>query len=265
MEVTEVAQYLWISGWAERNAGNISVNINDLVDDNFKIDLENYNNFKLEKNFPSLANMIFFVTGTGKRMRDLARRPLKNALIIKLDDTGSSYWIISHRKDEKNFLPTSELPTHLAIHEKFVQTGSKNKVVMHAHINELVALTHIEEFTNGEALNRILFSMHPETIIFIPKGIGFVEYTTTGSVEIAEKTLKLVDKYDVILWEKHGVFAVGEDVLSTFDMIDMIAKAAKIYLMIRWAGYQPKGISEEELKALGAVTIKLRKMVNMEI
>ncbi len=265
MEVTEVAQYLWMSGWAERNAGNISVNINDLVDDDFEIDLENYNNFKLEKSFPALANMVFFVTGTGKRMRDLARKPLKNALIIKLDETGSSYWIISHRKDEKNFLPTSELPTHLAIHEKFILTGSKNKVVMHAHINELVALTHIKEFTTTEALNKVLFSMHPETIIFIPKGIGFVEYTTTGSVEIAEKTLKLVDKYDVILWEKHGVFAVGEDVLATFDMIDMIAKAAKIYFMVRWAGYQPEGISEEELKALGAVTIKLQKMVNMEI
>jgi rhamnulose-1-phosphate aldolase len=265
LQVSEVAEYLWQRGWAERNAGNISVNINDLIDDTMELDLEEHNHFKLEKSFPALANMVFFVTGTGKRMRDLARKPLKNALIIKLDKTGSSFWIISHRKNEKNFLPTSELPTHLAIHEKFVQSGSKNRVVMHAHTNELVALTHIEEFTDAKTLNKVLFGMHPEAIIFIPKGLGFVEYAETGSVEIAEKTLKLIEHHDIVLWEKHGVFAVGEDVLSTFDMIDILTKSAKIYFMCKWAGYEPKGLSEEELKALGKVSVRLRKLVNMEI
>jgi rhamnulose-1-phosphate aldolase len=265
LQVSEVAEYLWQRGWAERNAGNISVNISDLVEDHPAFDLDEYNNFKLEKSFPALANKIFFVTGTGKRMRDLARKPMKNALIIQLDETGSSFWIISHRKDEKNFLPTSELPTHLAIHQKFVQSGSQNRVVMHAHTNELVALTHIEEFTNAQTLNKVLFGMHPEAIIFIPKGLGFVEYAETGSVEIAEKTLKLMDHHDIVLWEKHGVFAVGEDVLATFDMIDILTKSAKIYFMCKWAGYEPNGLTEEELKALGKVTVRLQKLVNMEI
>ena len=32
-EIAETALYLWQRGWAERNAGNISVNITDLISD----------------------------------------------------------------------------------------------------------------------------------------------------------------------------------------------------------------------------------------
>ena len=33
MQVAEVAGYLWQKGWAERNGGNITVNITEHVDD----------------------------------------------------------------------------------------------------------------------------------------------------------------------------------------------------------------------------------------
>ena len=35
-KIAEVAGYLWQNGWAERNGGNITVNITDLVDDGIK-------------------------------------------------------------------------------------------------------------------------------------------------------------------------------------------------------------------------------------
>ena len=35
-KIAEVAGYLWQNGWAERNGGNINVNITDLVDDEIK-------------------------------------------------------------------------------------------------------------------------------------------------------------------------------------------------------------------------------------
>ena len=31
--IAEVAGYLWTKGWAERNGGNISVNVTDLLDE----------------------------------------------------------------------------------------------------------------------------------------------------------------------------------------------------------------------------------------
>ena len=35
-EVAEVAGYLWQKGWAERNGGNITINVTDYVDDNIR-------------------------------------------------------------------------------------------------------------------------------------------------------------------------------------------------------------------------------------
>ena len=249
-DVSEVADYLWQRGWAERNAGNISVNINHLIKKDFKLKLNDYNSFELSNSYPSLADMFFFITGTGKRMRDIAKDPLKNALIIKMNEAGNAYWIISQKKNCQNFMPTSELPTHLSIHEKIKQSGSKSKVVIHTHTNELVALTQIKEYCNQESLNKMLFGMHPETIIFVPRGIGFVEYTMPGTENIAEKTIKVLENHDVALWEKHGVFAIGESVLNTFDMIDILAKSARIFFMCKSAGYEPEGLSDKELSEL---------------
>ena len=35
-KVAEVAGYLWQNGWAERNGGNITVNITEYVDDEIR-------------------------------------------------------------------------------------------------------------------------------------------------------------------------------------------------------------------------------------
>ena len=35
-KVAEVAGYLWQKGWAERNGGNITVNVTELVDDEMR-------------------------------------------------------------------------------------------------------------------------------------------------------------------------------------------------------------------------------------
>lgn len=249
-EVSEIADYLWQRGWAERNAGNISVNIDHFIQKDVKIKLSNYRSFELSTSYPELAGMFLFITGTGKRMRDIAKNPLKNALIIKINKTGDSYWIISQKKNSHDFLPTSELPTHLLIHQQIIQSGSKNKVVIHTHTNELVALTQIAEYCNQEKLNKLFFGMHPETIIFVPKGVGFVKYEIPGSETIAEKTVEILKKHDVALWEKHGVFAIGESVMDTFDIIDILAKSARIFFMCKSAGYEPAGLKNKELEEL---------------
>ena len=39
--------------------------------------------------------------------------------------------------------------------------------------------------------------------------------------------------HDVVLWEKHGVLAVDTDIIEAFDQIDVLNKAAQIYLLSR--------------------------------
>lgn len=250
LQVAEVAQYLWQKGWAERNAGNISVNINHLIEGGFE-DISQYPDFELPEPYPELANKYFFVTGTGKRMRDLARSPLKNALIIKITADGNSYHIFSrYKRDVPDFKPTSELPTHLSIHQKIALRGSSEKVIIHTHANELVALTHSPDVKSKETVNNIIWGMHPEAMVFIPKGVGFVPYIMPGSVDIAKETLKEFNDHDVILWEKHGVFAIGESVFDTFDSIDIVSKSAKIWFMCKQAGFEPEGLTDKQLGEL---------------
>jgi len=248
-DISEVAEYLWQRGWAERNAGNISVNINDLLPQEIT-DYSSYPFFSLPMTYSKLAGCYFFVTGTGKRMRDLARKPMKNALIIKLNNQANGYWIISQEVNVDNFMPTSELPTHLGIHQMIAERGSSEKVVMHTHANELVTLTHAKEFCNQDVLNKLLWSMHPETIVFVPKGVGFVPYILPGTVDIAVETLKALQDHDVALWEKHGVFAIGKSVPDTFDVIDILAKSARIFFLCRSANIVPDGLTDAQLAEL---------------
>lgn len=92
--------------------------------------------------------------------------------------------------------------------------------------------------------------MHPETIVFVPGGVGFVPYVTPGTEKIAVETLKALEKYNVALWEKHGVFAIGESVFDTFDIIDILGKSARIYFLVKSSGHEPEGLSEEQLAIL---------------
>ena len=72
-------------------------------------------------------------------------------------------------------------------------------------------------------------------------------YTLPGSNELADATLKELEDYDVVMWEKHGVFAKGLDVMDAFDQIDVLSKSAKIYINARAMGFEPEGMSTEQM------------------
>jgi rhamnulose-1-phosphate aldolase len=71
-----------------------------------------------------------------------------------------------------------------------------------------------------------------------------------SSNELAAATLKELEDYDVVMWEKHGVFAKGLDVMDAFDQIDVLSKSAKIYIDARCMGFEPEGMSDEQMKEM---------------
>ena len=99
-------------------------------------------------------------------------------------------------------------------------------------------------------LTNLLWSMIPETKAFCPKGLGIIPYKLPGSVELAEATLKELEDYDVVMWEKHGVFAIGEDAMTAFDQIDVLTKSAQIYINAKCMGFEPDGMSQEQMKEM---------------
>ena len=67
--IAEVAGYLWTKGWAERNGGNISVNITTMMDEEIMKLPALAPARELTEAVPCLGGNFFYVTGTGKRMR----------------------------------------------------------------------------------------------------------------------------------------------------------------------------------------------------
>ena len=245
-KIAEVAGYLWTNGWAERNGGNITVNITDLVDDDIRNMPAISQRYTIGEKLPHLKGTYFFCKGTGKRMRDLARHPMDNGSIIRILDDCESYVIIA----DNPVMPTSELPSHLLVHDRQIETHSGYKATLHTHPIELVAMSHNRAFLKKDVLTNILWSMIPETKAFCPLGLGVVPYELPGSNKLADATLKELEDYDVVLWEKHGVFAKGLDVMDAFDQIDVLSKSAKIYINSRCMGYEPEGMSQEQMKEM---------------
>ena len=248
-DVAEVAGYLWQKGWAERNGGNITVNITDLVDDEIRNLPALVPAKSIGKVLPALKGCYFYAKGTGKRMRDLARHPMQNGAIIRICPDCATYEIIA----DEPVMPTSELPSHLSVHNYLIESGSTYKATVHTHPIELVAMSHIPRFLNSQVMTRTLWSMIPETLAFAPLGIGVAPYAMAGSLTLADATLELVKNYDVIMWEKHGVFAVGKDVLDAFDQIDVLNKSACIYMSSKNMGEEPEGMTDEDMKDMQLV------------
>ena len=218
-QAAEVAGYLWQKGWAERNGGNITLNITEFVDDEIK-SLPAISDVKqIGATLPYLKGCYFYCKGTNKRMRDLARWPMEHGSVIRILDDCASYVIIA----DHPVMPTSELPAHLSVHNRLLEK---------------------------DVATNLLWSMIPETKAFCPRGLGIIPYELPSSVQLAEATIEQLEDYDVAMWEKHGVFAVDVDIMSAFDQVDVLNKSALIYIAAKNMGFEPDGMSQEQMQEM---------------
>ena len=250
-DVRRVANYLWERGWAEFNAGNISVDVTDSVGReslDFAAPIR-----PLTQSYPALAGRSFIVTATGHRFRDLALDACRNLCLLRLSDDGFGLRIYDDPCEVPRYGPTSEFPSHLRIHQHLRKTASVDRVVLHTHPSELVALSHFPDYQSQDAFNRAIWSIHPEVKVHLPRGIGLVPYTLPGSEALAAATVEVFrNGHDVALWQMHGCVAIGPDPFVAFDRIDTVNKAARMILMCLSAAHKPAGLSEDQLNELVA-------------
>jgi rhamnulose-1-phosphate aldolase len=243
--IADVSGYLWERGWAERNAGNFTVDVTDLLPS----DIKNSNRFQhvaLPISQLELAGRSFIVKVAGAPMRNVARHPKKHLLLITITPDQSGYQVL-WGGEGKASKPTSEFISHLKIHQYIRRNGLPLTTFLHTHPPHLIALSQIEKYFHEDIINHLLITMHPEVKICIPDGIGVTPFRSPGTEELADVTVTALQKHRVVLWEKHGCAAAAADISEAFDCIDIMEKAASIFFVCKSSGYLPQGISDKQL------------------
>lgn len=250
--VSTVSSYLWNRNWAERNAGNISVDFSDQEIDSAAA-LKTAKYVCLDVSIKEAAQMVIYITGTGLRLRDLDE-PEKAGALIRIDEAGAGYHILWGGKNEDGFKATSELSSHIRIHIGKKNASSDHRTIIHTHPIELIALSHHPVYGKDEKLfNKTLWSMIPEVRAFVPRGISLIPYTLPGSEKLGELSAKSLMEKDVAIWAKHGAIACGKDIQDAFDYLDVANKGAVIFLKCLSSGFEPEGLTDSELDELETV------------
>lgn len=240
---------MWLKGWDERNGGNISLRL--LEDDILPYKDEFYkspNHIKITQNVHELSDQYFIVTGSGKYFRNVILDPLDNLAIIKINAQGNGYFILWGLINGGT--PTSELAAHLQSHiAKMKATNNKNRVIMHCHATNLIALTYVLEL-NSKVFTRELWEMSTECLVVFPEGVGVLPWLVPGKDEIGYATAKEMETHSLVLWAFHGVFGAGADLDEAFGLIDTAEKSAEILVKVLSMGGKRQTINTDNFKLL---------------
>ena len=133
---------------------------------------------------PHLAGHRVVVTGSGRRLRDLGRRPLANLGVVVIDPGGTQG--VLHTAHERLFTTlTSEWNSHLAVHQDQVaRRGIDFQAVVHAQPPHLTYLSHIPAYRDTKAMNAAILRWEPESIVSLSQGIEVLEFMIPGSDEL---------------------------------------------------------------------------------
>ena len=245
-KISKVASYLWQREWVERNGGNISMNLTPFFSDEKEPDMSRF----VSHDFPSeAAGLYIFVTGAGCYIRSLIDDIEDASCVLYINKEATGYCIIWGGNAE-GFRPTSELASHLEIHLFNKKNNPKNLAVLHAHPIELIIMSHHPIFNDEEKLNQSIWSMCPEVRVYVPRGINCTPYSITQSDDLANATTHAFTYRDIALWEKHGATTTAPDVMQAWDFLDVANKGAKLLLGAWAAGFEPAGLSREQLNGL---------------
>ena len=217
-------------GWDERNGGNVSL----LLDES---DVAAYLNLnKVIRTIPigfdakELVGKYFLVTGTGKYFKNVEDDPEGNLGVIRIAPDGCTAELLWGYSDGGRF--TSELPAHLMSHIERLKVNPKNRVVMHCHPLNLLAMTFIHSLDDRE-FTRTLWRTCTECMVVFPDGIGVLPWMLCGTPEIGRATAEKMKDFRLVVWGQHGIYGAGADLDETFGLIETAEKGAEIYMKIR--------------------------------
>ena len=129
--------------------------------------------------------------------------------------------------------PSIESEMHLSIYRKKKEV----RAIIHAHPTFATAFTAMK--------NKINISLTAEACAILGEPV-FVPYALMGTKKLAELVARYIDNSDILLLENHGVLTAGINLLQAFDKIEVLENAARMTLIIDFAGKR-KSLSKERI------------------
>ena len=229
IELIRTVTNMYAHGWDERNGGNVSV----LLDENELKDYLDLSNVlrRIPTGFeaPEMEGKYFLVTGTGKYFKNVQYDPARNLGIVHLVENGTQAQLLWGFTDGGRF--TSEFPAHMMSHAARLKLDPANRVVMHCHPANLLAMTYVHDLDEVK-FTRTLWQMCTECIVVFPDGVNVLPWMLCGTNEIGEATARKMETARLVVWAQHGVYGAGKDLDETFGLIETAEKAAEIWMKI---------------------------------
>ena len=246
VEMVRTATNMYNHGWDERNGGNISLlleegEVAEYLDINAVI-----REIPTGFDAPELDGKYFLVTGTGKYFKNVQYDPARNLGLFRVTDNGRTAQLLWGYSDGGKF--TSELPAHLMSHAVRIGVNPANRVVMHCHPANLLAMTYVHELDTNK-FTHTLWQMSTECIVVFPDGVEVLPWMLCGTNEIGEATAEKMNSARVVVWSLHGIYGAGKTLDETFGLIETVEKAAQIY-MLTAKMQRINTIRDKELKLL---------------
>ena len=233
-EMCKTTANMYRLGWDERNGGNISyllkeeevaeyLDLNNVIR---TIPLMGVN----EEDFDAspLEGKIFIVTGTGKYFKNVESDPETNLGIVRIGKGGKNVELLWGYKDGGR--PTSEFPAHMMSHIARLSVDPENRVVMHSHPTNTLAMNFVHEL-DEKKFTHTLWEMCTECIVVFPDGVGVLPWMLCGTSEIGKATAEKMKELRLVVWAMHGIYGAGKTMDETFGLIETVEKAAQIYML----------------------------------
>ncbi len=241
-EFLRAATQLYNHGWAERNAGNISM----ILDEDFS-SLKSIKEFPLSFSAEGMSGRCVLITGSGKYLKNAERDPENNVALLRIkDDRCELLWGLADGGK-----PSSELAAHLLSHSARLKADPAHRVVMHTHATHAVAMTFVHSLDERE-FTRTLWQMATEAIMFFPDGVAVLPWMPCGTDEIGRATAEKMSDRRVVVWAHHGVFGSGASPDEALGLIETVDKAAEFYLLTAHLPIRQK-INDSQLREMAAV------------
>ena len=229
VEMIRITTNMYEHGWDERNGGNISVLLDEWEVGAYLNLTKVLRSIPTGFEAPDLDGKYFLVTGTGDYFKNVQFAPDENLGIVRLTDRGRMAELLWGFASGGKF--TSEFPAHMMSHQARLRVDPKNRVVMHCHPANLLAMTYGHPL-DERAFTRTLWQMSTECVVVFPEGVNVLPWMLCGTNEIGEATAKKMETARLVVWAMHGIYGAGRDLDETFGLIETAEKAAEIYMKI---------------------------------